>query len=102
MQVIIERLYIITKTEITNSFLECPNGFTYQEGDYTGAEISMATNLDSIGDCGFMCNNKEGCKSIEWSPSTNKCILVDEADADGPKYLDFIFCSKGLRKIRFF
>ena len=61
--------------------------------------IATASKLDSIDDCGKMCDITAGCKGIEWSPSRRQCILINKANSDGPKYLDFLFCSKGKESI---
>ena len=80
-------------------FLECPEGYTYQFGDVLGMTIATASKLDSIDDCAKMCDITAGCKGIEWSPTRRQCILINKANSDGPKYLDFLFCSKGKESI---
>ena len=52
-------------------------------------------DLYSIENCKSMCDHESKCKGMEWSRSKNKCILVKKSNADGPKYGDYFFCSKG-------
>ena len=82
--------------------LDCPNDYELQDGDANGIEWAISgpsgmlyNPLSSIGDCGRLCDNTAGCKAIEWSPSALKCVLINTANANGPKYLDYYFCSKG-------
>ena len=82
--------------------LECPLGYTYQKGDVRGEDSAiklpsgqMFIDLYSIENCKSMCDHEPKCKGMEWSPSKNKCILVKKRNADGPKYGDYFFCSKG-------
>ena len=82
--------------------LECPLGYAYQKGDVMGEDSAiklpsgqMFIDLYSIENCKSMCDHEPKCKGMEWSPSKNKCILVKKQNADGPKYGDYFFCSKG-------
>ena len=77
-------------------------GYTYQKGDVMGEDSAiklpsgqMFIDLYSIENCKSMCDHESKCKGMEWSPSKNKCILVKKSNADGPKYGDYFFCSKG-------
>ena len=83
--------------------LECPLGYTYQKGDVIGEDSAIKLpsgqkfiDLYSIENCKSMCDHESKCKGMEWSPSKNKCVLVKKSNADGPKYWDFFFCSKGM------
>ena len=70
------------------------------EGDAEGNKWSILINnnyrilLSTIHACGRICDDKEECKAIEWSPTQHTCTLIRIAKPDGPKYQDYIFCSK--------
>ena len=69
----------------------CPDGYIYIEGDIIGATIQGAikTTLDN---CAKLCTDKPQCNSFEHA--SNHCNLNKESNPNGPKYNDFIFCTK--------
>ena len=78
----------------------CPRRYTYLEGDADGNKWNILINnnyqtiLPSIHACASLCDQKAECKAIEWSPTQHICTLIRIAKPDGPKYQDYIFCSK--------
>jgi hypothetical protein len=66
------------------------------EGDADGNKWNIKSidlNL-SIDDCGRLCDHEKECNAIEWSPTKHICTLIRIPKPDGPKYQDYIFCSK--------
>ena len=43
-----------------------------------------------------MCDETQECRSIEWSPSRNHCVILRAKNADGPQWEDYRFCSKNV------
>ena len=81
----------------------CPEGYKFQEGDAEGFQFAIRgpsglfyNPFSFIDDCAKLCDGIEQCKAIEWSPSERKCVLINAPNANGPKYLDYLFCTKGL------
>ena len=93
-----------------NSFVlsdldNCPNGYEYQKGDAEGVQYAirgpsglMYSPFSSINDCAKICDGITACKAIEWSPSQLKCVLINISESNGPKYMDYDFCKKGIPK----
>ena len=55
--------------------------------------------FSSIDDCAKICDGLNHCKAIEWSPSELKCVLINTPTTNGPNFLDYQFCGKGLYEI---
>jgi len=79
----------------------CPEGYTFQEGDAEGTQFAIRgpsgllyNPFSVIDNCAKLCNGIDQCKAIEWSPLERKCVLIKTPSANGPKYQDYIFCSK--------
>ena len=75
----------------------CPNGYRFQFGDKKkvgdGSQIK-AFRAENIWNCTKVCDTDKECQSIEWSDSERNCILLKAYSTDGPKYKDYLFCSK--------
>ena len=73
----------------------CPNGYHFQTGDKFGNQAQIQSKeAQNVRYCGKRCNDDEKCRSIEWSESEKKCVLLTAEITDGPAYNDFQFCSK--------
>ena len=73
----------------------CPNGYHFQTGDKFGNPTEIESNkAENVRYCGKRCNEDENCRSIEWSESEKKCVLLTAEITDGVAYNDFKFCSK--------
>ena len=84
----------------------CPDGYEYQQGDANGVQYAIRgpsgllySPFSSIKDCARICDGIDDCKAIEWSPSRQKCVLINTAKSNGPTYLDYEFCKRGLVKL---
>ena len=59
----------------------------------------------SLEDCARLCDKntkipEKICMSIEWSPSSRNCRLLNTAIADGPQQDDYILCIRGIYQNR--
>ena len=78
---------------------KCPSGYRFQSGDIDGLGnpspiFSQIFPNETIQDCGARCNQHEECKTLEWSDSTKRCVLLTTNVPDNKKYQDYILCSK--------
>ena len=70
---------------------QCPNGYVYIDGDILGATIQGGINA-SLVECAKKCSKNPYCKSFEHE--NNHCNINKESVPNGPRYQNFIFCSK--------
>ena len=94
----------------------CPDGYTSQPGDAVGIQWnsvelpkrssrnyvtgSTINHLVSSKKCGELCDVTDDCKAIQWSPSELNCVMIKVSNPNGPKYLDYEFCSKSGAQIK--
>ena len=71
----------------------CPKGYIYISGDIIGATL-QGNIMATLQECAEKCNNNTECNSFEHSTTNDVCNLNKEAFPNGPKYGNFVFCSK--------
>ena len=54
-----------------------------------GGRLSSAT----MQECTKLCTEKQGCCSVEYSPTRNLCNLNSDCEPSAEPHEDFIFCS---------
>ena len=69
----------------------CPAGYSDRDGDIYGNSLegNIAATLDQ---CAGHCTTNPHCHSFEYK--NNNCNLNKESEPNGPRWEDFMFCSK--------
>ena len=96
----VDRRVYNTRTYSNFSVSQCPKNYRFLEGDAVGYKWAIKlngkyiTHFASADDCAALCQHENECKAIEWSPTKHICKLISVSKPDGPKYQDYIFCSR--------
>ena len=75
------------------NWLGCPNGYSNRIGDITGYALTGAYGA-SMEKCKIDCDKRKDCGSFVHSELKNECKLTLEYEPTGPKFNDFVFCSR--------
>ena len=81
----------------------CPCGYTLIDGDVSGGGIATRENVQSVTDCGDLCNDDPNCCSIKYSEMNSECIMNAECQPDpdqGPNNL-YKFCKGELKTVAY-
>ena len=93
---------IISFQDITTKFcleLHCPAGYDYKEGDIPGWGQLKGRIETTMEGCSDECSNQAGCCSYEYSYSSGLCNLNKDCEPAVGKYKDYLFCTKGEKKL---
>ena len=71
----------------------CHSGYSNKIGDVTGYGLTGSYKA-TLEKCKEHCDSRKDCGSFLYSETVMECKLMKEKEPTGPKYNDFMFCSR--------
>jgi hypothetical protein len=65
-------------------------------------QLGYKKNIESIDDCGQLCDAKEYCCAFEYSDSKKRCYMNVDCNPTKDAYKDYNYCMKEAGKLTFF